>query len=379
MFRLEALNAEQGDCLLLHYGNDSSSGLLLVDGGPSGVYKHVLCKRLEQLRADLDDGAPLPIDLLVVSHIDDDHIHGIVDLSNALVRDKDDGRSLPFAVGELWHNSFEHAMKGVAPQVARHLDDGVAPAQAIALAAQRQLSISGNAVEMASVGQGATLRDNAKRLEWDVNRRFAGGLAMEPNIPAQQDIAGLALTVVGPRAAELELLREEWERTLESSRSKAIDPASVELSAFVEKTATNLSSIAMLAEYDGKTALFTGDARGDNVLSGLRDVGLLSGPSLHVDVLKLPHHGSKNNVAPEFFEQITADHYVISANGDNDNPDVATLLMLLDSRADDDFTLHITNDIPHVREVLQQARGRGRQFRENVRRNNDLSIVVSLA
>ena len=42
--------------------------------------------------------------------------------------------------------------------------------------------------------------------------------------------------------------------------------------------------------------LLTGDARGDDVLAGLREAGLLRRSPLHVDVLKLPHHGSDRNV-----------------------------------------------------------------------------------
>jgi hypothetical protein len=62
-----------------------------------------------------------------------------------------------------------------------------------------------------------------------------------------------------------------------------------------------------------------------------------------VDLLKVPHHGSVHNVAPEFFKQIKADHYVVSADGLHDNPDMDTLEMLADSRPDDKFTLCLTN------------------------------------
>jgi beta-lactamase superfamily II metal-dependent hydrolase len=69
-----------------------------------------------------------------------------------------------------------------------------------------------------------------------------------------------------------------------------------------------------MAEYDGKRAILTGDARGDKVLNGLDQKRLLKQGRLHVDLLKLPHHGSQNNVAPEFFERLTADRYVVSGD-----------------------------------------------------------------
>ena len=79
--------------------------------------------------------------------------------------------------------------------------------------------------------------------------------------------------------------------------------------------------------------LLTGDARGDHVLEGLEAANLLKDGKCHVDLLKLPHHGSNRNLEPKFFEQITADHYVVSSNGERfDNPDQETLEWLAAAR-----------------------------------------------
>jgi hypothetical protein len=59
-------------------------------------------------------------------------------------------------------------------------------------------------------------------------------------------------------------------------------------------------------------------------------------------VLKLPHHGSDRNVETDFFRKIVADHYVVSADGTDDNPEMATLQMISESRDDDDFVVHMT-------------------------------------
>ena len=90
--------------------------------------------------------------------------------------------------------------------------------------------------------------------------------------------------------------------------------------------------------------LLTGDARGDFVIKGLVAAGILDDEqgSLKVDILKLPHHGSDRNVEESFFEQLTADHYVISADGLHHNPDVPTLRMLAKARGDEPYTLHLT-------------------------------------
>jgi hypothetical protein len=77
------------------------------------------------------------------------------------------------------------------------------------------------------------------------------------------------------------------------------------------------------------------------------------GGSIHVDILKGPHHGSSNNVAPAFFERITADHYVFSGNGENGNPERETLEMLSTARGDDEYQIHLTYPIDEI-DVLRK-------------------------
>jgi beta-lactamase superfamily II metal-dependent hydrolase len=106
----------------------------------------------------------------------------------------------------------------------------------------------------------------------------------------------------------------------------------------------NLSSIVVLAEAEGRSMLLCGDARGDHVLTGLESAGrLAAGGTLALDILKLPHHGSIRNVDTDFFARLPARHYVISANGRDGNPESATLEAIAASRADDEFTIHLTN------------------------------------
>ena len=85
----------------------------------------------------------------------------------------------------------------------------------------------------------------------------------------------------------------------------------------------------MLAEAGGKRMLLTGDARGDKIIQGLELIGALQpGKPMHVDVLKMPHHGSDRNMEQSFLERIVADHYVFSGDGEHGNPERATLEML---------------------------------------------------
>ena len=123
------------------------------------------------------------------------------------------------------------------------------------------------------------------------------------------------------------------------------------------RSVPNLSSIALHLRHGTRTALLTGDARGDHLVDGLEEAGLLAPREImRVDVFKLPHHGSENNAEPALFERIQADHYVICADGlKHPHPSRATLEWLVASRARDEaYTIHLSNRIPAAESVLNE-------------------------
>jgi hypothetical protein len=146
----------------------------------------------------------------------------------------------------------------------------------------------------------------------------------------------LLVTVIAPQEDRLVVLQEAWASIPRAARESAVSVA-----AYTDKSIYNLSSIACLLEHDGTSALLTGDALGSDIVDSLTDIGLLE-PSLHVSILKVPHHGSVGSVDAAFFQSITADHYILSGNGRYGNPNTSTLDLLVDARDDDEFTLHFT-------------------------------------
>ena len=113
----------------------------------------------------------------------------------------------------------------------------------------------------------------------------------------------------------------------------------------------------LIAEADGRTILFTGDGRSDHLLDGLEAAGQLdANGALHVDVLKVPHHGSDRNATRTFFREVTADTYVISANGHPDNPDLSTLIWIVESAQQQsrDIDIVATNHTPSLQKLLEE-------------------------
>ena len=87
-----------------------------------------------------------------------------------------------------------------------------------------------------------------------------------------------------------------------------------------------------LVESEGKKILFTGDGLGSDIVDFLSEKQMLEPEGrLHVDILKVPHHGSERNISETFFDIVTADVYVISANGRDDNPSFLTLKWIIEN------------------------------------------------
>lgn len=313
----------------------------------------------------------------MVSHIDDDHIHGVLDLTRHLADLRKEKKKLPWTIQTIWHNAFDDIVGNVEP-LSLALGAAVAPvANDGPLPAGLDLDRS-SAILMASVGQGRTLRDDARALTIPVNRPWQGLVWAPAGERRQDDLGdGLTLTIVGPLQAQVEALRADWDKKLEEMKKKPANAQAIAAD-FVDKSVYNLSSIVVIATLGNQRMLLTGDARGDFVLDGLRALGELRNDTIHVDLLKVPHHGSDRNVREDFFRQVTADHYVISADGRHDNPDANMLRMLASARGNAEYKIHLTNRVAAAEEFFKADRPQGRRYEVVYREDNAPSVAVPL-
>jgi hypothetical protein len=349
-FTLDVRRARKGDCLILHYGSKNDPGLVLIDGGPANVYKPFLKPRLAEIRQarGLDPNASLPVDLLMVSHIDDDHINGILELTKELLDAKAAQRPLSLKIKGVWHNTFDDIVGNTPKELTASITAQFGTASISPEADVEGLDPDAAKV-LASVDQGFRLRDDTRGLKLPINPQFDGMLVLAKKKGKKIDVGkGLKFTVVGPMNEEVLKLQKDHDAFLAKKEKDGTDGA---LAAFSDTSVANLSSLVVLAEVEKKRILFTGDARGDKVLQGLELVGLLKDDgksTINVDILKGPHHGSDRNVEPIFFRRIVARHYVFSGNGEHGNPERETFQMLMDVRGDDDFTVHLTYPIKEI-------------------------------
>ena len=381
LFTLEALKAKHGDALLLHYGTAKSPKLIVIDGGPAGVYKESLRPRLEELKEERSPDAPLEVRMLMVSHLDDDHINGVLALTNELVEQQEAGDELLLDILTMWHNSFDDIVGNEAQEMAASISAvvKVASNNEIKIPSDLQIKPEGAAI-IASVPQGRNLRLNRDRLAIPSNEKFEN-LVIAP-ATGKKTVSlgnGLKMTVIGPNEQRIEELQIEWNAVLKKKGLAKDKKGQSIAAAFVDESVFNLSSIVVVAEAGGKRMLLTGDGRGDDILKGLIGAGFLKGSKpFHVDLLKLPHHGSDNNVETDFFRKVTADHYVASGDGKHGNPEIATLQMISEARGNDVYTLHLTYKEDRVEKFFKKEAKDGKKYKVVYREDDALSLRVDL-
>lgn len=361
MLQLHVVQALYGDCLLLEYGDDAQPHFLLVDGGPPTTY-------IEHLRPVLLDiaGHSGRLDHVVLTHADDDHVIGLVDFFAELRSEQLQEQPPLIGVGEVWLNSFAFDA-AVAPSMANILIPRLPPAPAAlegapAPTAPAPLAAVEDAerlVPQYGVAEGMDLRELLARLQLPVNQGFPDHLVTLDAAPPQLVFDGLTVTVVGPAKSNLARLRREWQEWLAKHRAPQGAQATPDYAQKVapDQSIPNRSSIMFVAESGGKRVLFTGDGRGSDVVRGLVRRGLMAKDGVyHVDVLKVPHHGSARNASRKFFSQVTADVYVLSASGKDGNPDMPTLAWMALALKEQGRRARIvaTNLTPTLEQMLQE-------------------------
>ena len=126
-------------------------------------------------------------------------------------------------------------------------------------------------------------------------------------------------------------------------------------------TTPNLASLMFLVEEGTgskrRTVLMTGDGHWKDIIEGLEEREFFdTDGNLHVDVLKIPHHGATANMDAEFLKRVTADHYLFCGiSSSHHNPEKDVVKQVLDSRlvgtkksshakVDDKFKLWFSGD-----------------------------------
>lgn len=285
VFRLTMLPASEGDCLILSYGADETAlRHVLIDGGRKATWPG-LKAALEGIAARGEG-----VELLVLSHIDADHIDGLLEMAEE--------PALPVTPKAVWYNGYEQMKALVPPGAPQPRGFRAADAYSKALAAKG----------------------------WKINEAFAGKAIYVEEHEAPFDFAGLRLTFVSPSRAKLWRLWTQWEQWRDTHpvggirvKGKRPMPPTLDVETLSapsgnDSTAPNGSSIAFIAEYGGRKVLLAADAHPDVLIATLTALAG-EGGRCAVDLVKLPHHGSRANLSREVLEKLDCRRYAVSTSG----------------------------------------------------------------
>ena len=290
MFSIEMLPAERGDCLWITYGTQGDLHHVIVDAGPLETKNELVPELTRRIRALGDKDC---IELLVITHVDIDHIQGVTQLlvprgTNKWFRD-------------IWFNGYEHLVDGML--------------------GGRQ-------------GEQLTTALNRSKGRW--NKAFGHKSVVVPDpeegqLPLKRLAGGMNLTLLSPTKLKLAKMVPRWEKDCEraglipgkgAELPPPLPPEDGILGGSLDDLAAskftpdpeppNGSSIAFIAEYDGKKALLGADAHAPVLLGALQRLG--TGP-FEFDAVKLPHHGSKKNLSPALAGAIKSKRWLFSSNG----------------------------------------------------------------
>jgi hypothetical protein len=363
--KLTVFQSDKGDCLLLT-GADGTR--LLADGGMRDSYAEHVAPALGALRKH-----DLALDLVYLSHVDQDHIAGILQLmddevawrvhdfqiSSGNTTHREPSAPRPPKVAQIWHNAFHDQVGANAGAI-----EDMLAATAIVLEAADRRGDRELAQAQRDLATGIadaiklTRRVGPEQLGIPVNKPFGGLLALVRDGQAAIRLGALTVNVIGPFKEDLDDLRRDWDKwlrenqealdrirasmredaqrlgTSELERLRAnISLKAGELGDRSKVTTPNLASLMLLVEENGATVLLTGDGHRDDILKGLEHADQLDEQgAAHFNVLKVQHHGSEHNLDADFCRRISADNYVICANGNDENPDLRVVEAIIDSR-----------------------------------------------
>lgn len=337
------IQAYQGDCFILEYGTEKNPHYILIDGGPADNYFDHLRGYLKNI-AD-NNGI---LDLIINSHIDNDHIEGLVDFLSELA-----GKEKFIQINQLWFNSF-----GKQLNIEEVLEDRIRTVIVKLRNLQPPNSFAGKTY--LGIDEGGQFIGLAERLNLKPNKSFKENLISVDSANDFYEFNNIKIYVIGPTEKYLKKLKKDWGEWMKEYEEKIMsEKITLDEARETDYTVPNLSSIMILVEKNDKRILLTGDGRGRDIIEGLEKRGLLKKNDVfHVDILKLPHHGSYRNITRNFFRKITANKYVISAKDYRNikNPDFDTLKWIIEAGKEQNrrTTIYVTNMTSEIKKFLKK-------------------------
>ena len=294
----EFLRAGCGDSILISIDDRVN---ILVDGGLSSTYARELRDKIKKEVRNKN----LYLDLVVLTHYDDDHIGGILKFLEEETRNIQSGQKT--ILKELWFNSFDEAF--VTPMTDSNKTS-----------ARQQIKFD----------------EYIKELLPHINYKSTISIDNVQNISIGED-EQIKFILLSPNNSKLEELHTKYKKDIQNYETSAcsndynISIKELSQRAFVKDTSiSNGATIAFILEYKAISFLFLADAHINLITESLKRLGYTKKKPLNVEFVKLAHHGSSKNLNKEFLDLVQSKKFIVSTNGGrHHHPNKETLSRIL--------------------------------------------------
>lgn len=387
MAYLKMYPAKNGDAFLIRE-NTTKPAMILIDGGYASTFQtHIL--------PDLTGLAQLgySLDVVVSTHIDADHISGLLSFFQVNGSSQD---PKVIRVGDVWHNSLKSFPYMPISEGKTTLSDeellGEIHRRGYPLPSEPVLDPS-----EISVRQGNSLASLLLRGEYRWNTGDGTRSINSEETVSLNFRPDLRLKVLGPSLARLEQLCHWWVTELrrlgftgritatesdndtfeflcafEDLRASSSDNTT-ELSTSAnlildevyqaDDSVTNGTSIALSIEIGSLRLLFLGDSWAEDIEVVIRRLPNEAFP-LIFDAIKISHHGSLHNTSPSLLKLIDSPIFLISSNGERHNhPNFEVLKAIVDRPCDFTRKLYFNYSTPASQQMHKYIASSGAIFK----------------
>lgn len=346
--KIHFLKAMSGDCFLLEF----SDGIcILIDCGYKSTYETELKPLLNELNSK-----GCRISLLVVTHMDEDHIGGAI----ALIEDNGNSNNPNIiAIDDIWFNGIFDVCQNYE-YVLSHLYDCLSESDS-----KRYRYIRTELLKLIGDGKGFISANQAEAFEllcrsnhYRLNEGTKNGLITNG---MKLEIGECKVSVLSPSINEVDRFAKWIDKSLigclgknynleKSSFIDYIDKVVIALgkdeegscgsevisagksniqewigtSTLAKMNEANRMSIVMEIEFDGKSMLFAGDSESEDWIDRAKS---------HYNLVKLSHHGTTQPNL-KILESIDFNDVIISTNGKKNHPENDLLARLLMKKID---------------------------------------------
>ncbi|MUP39850.1 MBL fold metallo-hydrolase [Labilibaculum euxinus] len=298
--KIKFLKASKGDCFLISFQDENNVNRnILIDGGVNETYFDSVNNRdgelkyeIERIRKDKEK-----VDLLILTHIDNDHILGLLNWF------KTDSEAYKL-IGNVWFNS------------GRLISD------TFKLPSNEDLDREFKIFKNTDTGVSEAIDFEKYLLDNQIWERklIRKGMTFSE--------LGVKIEILTPEKKQLKRLLKEYRKKLgenvytaghikdwdESFMSLIQSETPKEIYKKQDYRAANCSSITFILTIQGKKFLFLADGNAIKIANALKEKGYSKQNPIHVEFMKVSHHGSRNNTCKKLLDIIKTDNYLMSTD-----------------------------------------------------------------